>query len=98
MIMNDFAKLKARKPKSRLGPPPQAEATSNNLQEPESAPLPVAVDGRTTKATGRTEQFATRITKDLKKWLKVEAAEKEISQAELLERMKEAYTNFITAS
>ena len=97
--MNDFSKLKTRKPKSRLGPPPQAEAIPNNLQEPESAPSPsVQVDGRAAKATGRTEQFATRITKDLKKWLKIEAAEKEISQAELLERMKEAYIKKIAAS
>ena len=90
--MNDFAKLKAKKPKSRLGPPPQVEAVPNNLQEPESAPSPV-VDGRAAKATGRTEQFATGITRELKKWLKVEAANKEISQAELLERMKSAYVS-----
>ena len=88
--MNDFAKLKTKKSKSRLGPPPQVEAVPNNLSEPETAPSPVA-DGRAAKATGRTEQFATRITKDLKKWLKIEAAQREVSQAELLEKMKDAY-------
>ena len=90
--MNDFAKLKSRKPKSRLGPPPQVEEVPNNLKEPESAPSP-SVDGRSAKATGRTEQFATRITKDLKKWLKIEAAKREISQAELLERMRASYVS-----
>ncbi len=90
--MNEFTKIKKRKPKGRLGSPPAIEHTPENLSQPEIAPVAYEkIDGRSRRATGRTEQFATRITPNLKKWLKVEAATVEVSQAELLECMREAY-------
>ncbi len=90
--MNDFAKIKNRKPKGRLGKPPAIEETPENLSQPEIAPVAhEKTDGRSKRATGRTEQFATRITPNLKKWLKVEAATVGVSQAELLERMRVTY-------
>lgn len=90
--MNEFAKIKNRKPKGRLGPPPALELTPENLTQPETAPLsPERIDGRSKRATGRTKQFATRITPELKKWLKVEAATVGVSQAELLEHMRSVY-------
>lgn len=90
--MNEFAKIKNRKPKGRLGPPPAIEFAPENLTQPETAPLsPDGMDGRSKRATGRTEQFATRITPELKKWLKIESATSGMSQAELLERMQESY-------
>lgn len=90
--MNDFAKIKNRTTKSRFGAPPTIENAPENLAQPETAPIaPEEIDGRSKRATGRTEQFATRITPSLKKWLKIEAALRGISQSELLEYMRVIY-------
>ena len=54
-----------KKKKSRLGTPPPKEAVHNNLAEPEVAPATKkAVDGRTLRKTGRTQQFNTSVTKE----------------------------------
>lgn len=62
-----------RKPRpSRLPPPPAPDDILGNLQQPEHAPAapvspseepPKKPDGRRLRHTGRTEQFATRVTK-----------------------------------
>jgi len=48
-------------------------------------------DGRTARRTGRVVQFATVVSAEFKKWLKMEAASKEKSMAALLDDMKAAY-------
>ena len=50
-----------------------------------------AADGRSARRTGRTVQFATVVSPEFKKWLKVEAAKRGKSQAALLHNMKAAY-------
>ena len=49
------------------------------------------IDGRSARRTGRTVQFATVVSPDFKKWLKVKAAELGKSQAALLDDMRVAY-------
>jgi hypothetical protein len=48
-------------------------------------------DGRSARRTGRTVQFATVVSAEFKRWLKVEAASKDKSMAALLDDMKAAY-------
>lgn len=50
--------------RSKLPAPPSIEEASDNLRAPEHAPAEVApyVDGRTLRATGRTQQFSTRVS------------------------------------
>jgi hypothetical protein len=54
------------------------------IEAPESPP-PV-VDGRSLRATGRTEQFATRIRPETKALIQQLAREEGITMAEVLER------------
>jgi hypothetical protein len=48
-------------------------------------------DGRSARQTGRTVQFATVVSPEFKKWLKVKAAQRGKTQAALLDDMKDAY-------
>jgi len=50
-----------------------------------------ATDGRSARRTGRTVQFATVVSAEFKRWLKMEAASKDKSMAALLDDMKAAY-------
>ena len=50
-----------------------------------------ASDGRSARRTGRTVQFATVVSPEFRKWVKVKAAELSKSQAALLDDMKAAY-------
>ena len=50
-----------------------------------------AVDGRSARRTGRTVQFATVVTEEFRRWMKVQAAARGKSQAALLDDMKAAY-------
>lgn len=97
--MNEFAKLKDRKP-SRLGTPPPASETRNNLSAPETAPVEnnsipkpstPKKDGRTERATGRTEPFATRVREGVKRDYKLVAAQKNITMGQLIEDALKAY-------
>ena len=75
--------------KKKLEAPPLPEETTPNLQTPEV--LGEKIDKRTLRKTGRTEQFATRVSKE---WLaKVRAISKRenLKLVEALERMLEAY-------
>lgn len=54
--------------------------------ETSTAPLPPPVDGRSLRATGRTEQFATRITAETKAQIQQIAREESITMAEVIER------------
>jgi hypothetical protein len=56
-------------------------------QEPQIEPAaPGIVDGRTLRATGRTEQFATRIKAETKSQIQQIAREEGITMAEVIER------------
>jgi hypothetical protein len=74
--MANFKKLRRNLPP----PPTEAEAPAN-LAAPETAP----VDGRSARATGRTEQFATRLRPEFHRELKVFAAKHGLKLAEVLE-------------
>jgi hypothetical protein len=50
-----------------------------------------ATDGRSARRTGRTVQFATVVSEEFRRWLKVTAAAKGKSMAALLDDMKAAY-------
>jgi hypothetical protein len=50
-----------------------------------------AADGRTARRTGRTVQFATVVSEETKRWLKMQAAARGKSMAALLDDMKAAY-------
>jgi hypothetical protein len=48
-------------------------------------------DGRTARRTGRNVQFATVVTEEFRRWMKMQAAARGKSQAALLDDMKAAY-------
>jgi hypothetical protein len=50
-----------------------------------------AADGRTARRTGRIVQFATIVSPEFKRWMKVTAAQKGKSMAALLDDMKAVY-------
>ena len=97
--MVNFQKLKKR---TNLGTPPAETLTGNNLTAPETAPVAAkvvsagvgsqtSIDGRTQRATGRTEPFSTRVTPGIRKKYKTIAARDDITMGELLERALAAY-------
>jgi hypothetical protein len=94
--MADLSKLM----KKRLGPPPPIEAASDNLQAPEIAPAAFEIkrrqeerveDGRSARRTGRTLQFATRVSPDFNRRFRAIAKRDGLMFAELLEKSLEAY-------
>ena len=98
--MADLTKLKRR---SSLGaPPPPAEA-SPNLEAPETAPPPPAApragegtprrDGRSARRSGRTLQFATRVSPEFDDRLRTIAERDRKLLVEVLEEALEAYEN-----
>lgn len=90
--MANFSKIKTR---GKLGTPPSASTTKNNLQAPEVAPEASSEakvgDGRSKRATGRTEPIATRVRVGVRKRYKQIAAREDITMGELLERALDAY-------
>jgi len=50
-----------------------------------------AEDGRSARRTGRDKQFATVVTEEFRRWMKVTAAKLGKTQAALLDDMKAAY-------
>jgi hypothetical protein len=94
--MADLSKLM----KKRLGPPPPIEAASDNLKAPETAPAAFEIkrrpeerleDGRSARRTGRTLQFATRVSPDFNRRFRAVAKRDGLMFAELLEKSLEAY-------
>jgi hypothetical protein len=75
---------------SCLPPPPSAEEARDNVKQPERAPAADTVDGRSPRATGRTEQLATRVTPQFHRDLKVYATERGLKIVEVLEQAFEA--------
>lgn len=83
--MNDWQKLKKRK----LEVPPSLSETTSNLQLPEV--VGEKVDKRTLRKTGRTEQFATRVSLEWLEKVKGIAKKENLKLVEVLERMLESY-------
>jgi hypothetical protein len=72
-----------------LGAPPAPTATIDNLAQPET--VPAHIDGRSLRATGRTEQLNVHVRPAFKQRIKVLAAEQDLLMAEVLERALAAY-------
>jgi len=83
--MNDWQKLKRHK----LETPPTLTETISNLQLPEV--IGEKVDKRTLRKTGRTEQFATRVSKEWLEKIKEIARKENLKLVEVLERLLESY-------
>jgi hypothetical protein len=85
--------------KRRLPAPPTEDETTNALREPETAPAPAApvssagarIDGRSLRKTGRTVQFATRVSPGFDQRFRVCAKREGLMFAELLEQMLETF-------
>lgn len=87
--MADASKLKRR---TSLGVPPPVEEASHNLHEPEIAKNPIErIDGRTLRRSGRTLQFATRVSPEFDARLRQIAQRDGLLLVEVLERALEAY-------
>ena len=83
--MNSWQKLKKRK----LEAPPTLLETTSNLQLPEV--VGDKIDKRTLRKTGRTKQFATRVSKDWLERVKEIANKENLKLVEVLEKMLESY-------
>jgi hypothetical protein len=81
----NWQKLKKRK----LEAPPTLIESTSNLQLPEV--IGEKVDKRTLRKTGRTEQFATRVSKGWLEKVKGIAEKEYLKLVEVLERMLESY-------
>ena len=90
--MADLSKLRRR---GTLGAPPAPEDASTNLKAPETAPIATLrrVDGRSLRRTGRTLQFATRVTEDFDERLHKIAERDGLLLVEVLEQGLAAYEN-----
>ncbi len=86
--MADFAKLKKKK-KNRFGTLPDLSQTENNLDQPELAPAEVKPEKvkkkKSRKKTGRTIQFATKVTADFDREFRKIAFNRNLKKTELLE-------------
>lgn len=87
--MANFNTLK-KKSRNRLGKPPEPTAAGTNLDAPEVAPA-AYVDGRSLRRTGRTAQFATRVTPEWHRRIKRIAARDGKKLTEILELALETY-------
>jgi hypothetical protein len=91
--MADLSKLKRR---GTLGAPPNPEEASGNLTAPEVAPAVTPsgrrrIDGRSLRKTGRTLQFATRVTEEFDDLLHRIAKRDGLKLVEVLEHGIAAY-------
>jgi hypothetical protein len=92
--MADLSKFK-----KRLGAPPPIEDTGANLKAPEIAPSPVVAtvthpkerDGRSARRTGRTVQFATRVSEEFDERFRTVCKRDSLLMVELLEKALDAY-------
>jgi len=92
--MADLSKLK-----KRLGAPPPIEDTGANLKAPEIAPSPSVAtaaqpkerDGRSARRTGRTVQFATRVSEEFDERFRAICKRDKLLMVELLEKALDAY-------
>jgi hypothetical protein len=95
--MADLTKFKRR---SSLGAPPPLAEASPNLEAPETAPPGMRAgkgvprrDGRSGRRSGRTLQFATRVSPEFDNRLRAIAERDGKLLVEVLEEALEAYEN-----
>jgi hypothetical protein len=94
MLMADLSKLRRR---NTLGSPPTIEEASQNLKAPEIAGMaqpeekPNHIDGRSLRRTGRTVQFATKVSPAFDEKLRQIAQRDRLMMVEVLERALDAY-------
>jgi hypothetical protein len=98
--MADLSKLKRR---GTLGAPPSSSEASSNLEAPEMVPPAVdpvtsatgevrrVRDGRSARRTGRTIQFATRVSAAFDERFRTIAERDGLLHVELLEKALDAY-------
>jgi hypothetical protein len=83
--------------KTRQGPklpaPPALVEAPRNLEAPEIAPVGPAIDGRSSRATGRTKQLATRVHEEFYDEVKQYAAAHRLKVVEVLELGFQALKN-----
>ena len=95
--MADLSKMKRR-----LAAPPTPDDVRENLRAPEIAPAPAPAvpssrrpatveDGRSARKTGRTIQFATRVTEGFDERFRATAKRDGLLLSQLLERALDAY-------
>jgi hypothetical protein len=95
--MADLTKLKRR---SSLGAPPPLAEASPNLEAPETVPSGMRAgegvprrDGRSARRSGRTLQFATRVSPEFDNRLRAIAERDGRLLVEVLEEALDAYEN-----
>jgi|ACQI01.1.fsa_nt_gi hypothetical protein len=97
MTKIDTSKLKKKvaTKKNRFGAPPIIEEAGENLEAPETAPKTEKPKAKNKKKarykTGRTAQFATRVSPEFLRAFKKQAFNDDLKIVELLEASFEAY-------
>jgi hypothetical protein len=94
--MADASKLKGLRRSGLGAPPPQHEARIDLAPEPPrrteaAAPQPGRMDGRTMRRSGRTVQFATRVSPEFDERIRQIAMREGMLLVEVLERALDAY-------
>jgi hypothetical protein len=79
------------KVKSRLGRPPESGSVKGNLRQPEE--MPGITDGRSLRATGRTDQLSTRVKPETLHLLRQLAMRDRITMAEVIEKALDLYAS-----
>ena len=87
---NEATNQPQRSANNALGCPPAPKTQANLLSAPETASLG-HIDGRTLRATGRTEQLNLRVTKKLKQDLKILSAKSSVTLGELIAELYEFF-------
>jgi len=77
--------------KSRFGDIPNRTEKTNNLEQPEHAPIPPPPKKKARVKTGRTETFSTRVHPKFLKEFKIIAFKNDLKLVELLEASLEAF-------
>jgi hypothetical protein len=107
--MADPSKLKQNTSR-RLGLPPSIDEASKNLSAPEIAPFPIAKttslqpteatrkrDGRSMRKTGRTVNFATRVSGNFDERIRSIAEQQGLMLVEVMEHALAAYERELAA-
>lgn len=94
--MADASKLKR---KGTLGAPPPIEEASNNLQAPEATPpITGKIDARSLRRSGRTMQFATRVSPEFDARIRRIAQREGLLLVEILEKALDVYEKQLDSS
>ena len=87
--MADASKLRR---KGTLGAPPRIEEASENLQAPETTAVVTGrIDARSLRRSGRTMQFATRVSPEFDARIRRIAQREGLLLVEILEKALDAY-------